>query len=136
MAEKLLFEIVTPERLIFSEEVDEVTVPGAEGEFGVLPGHVPFLSALQIGKLALKQGGREHVFAVSGGFVEVHEDHVILLAESAERSDEIDMERTLNAKSRAEQVLKEISDPTDPGYVEADQRLRRALNRESVAKGS
>jgi len=134
MADKLLFEIVTPERLAFSEEVDEVTLPGSVGEFGILPGHVPFLSTLQIGVVSTRQDGRELYYAVSGGFVEVHEDHVIVLAETAERSDEIDVARAQASKDRAEKILREDQDASESRFKRAELRLKRALTREEVSR--
>jgi F-type H+-transporting ATPase subunit epsilon len=134
MAEKLLFEIVTPERLAFSEEVDEVTLPGTVGEFGILPGHVPFLSTLQIGVVTTRQNGKDFIYAVSGGFVEVHEDHVILLAETAEGAAEIDVERARASQAKAEKVLQATQDETELTFKRAELRLKRALTREEVAK--
>ncbi len=134
MADKLLFEIVTPERLAFSEEVDEVTLPGSVGEFGILPGHVPFLSSLQIGIVSTRQDGREIYYAVSGGFIEVHEDHVIVLAETAERSDEIDVDRARTSKERAEKILREVQEEDESHFNRAELRLKRALTREEVSR--
>ena len=113
MAEKILFEIVTPERLAYSEEVDEVIIPGTKGEMGLLPGHVPLLSTLQVGGVTVKQDGKETFFAVSAGYVEIHEDHVILLAETAEKSEEIDVERALSSKTKAEEMLKKVQDSSE-----------------------
>jgi len=134
MADKLLFEIVTPERLAFSEEVDEVTLPGSVGEFGILPGHVPFLSSLQVGIVSTRQDGREIYYAVSGGFIEVHEDHVIVLAETAERSDEIDVDRARTSKERAEKILREVQEEDESHFNRAELRLKRALTREEVSR--
>jgi len=134
MADKLLFEIVTPERLAFSEEVDEVTLPGSVGEFGILPGHVPFLSTLQIGVISTRQEGRDLYYAVSGGFVEVHEDHVIVLAETAECSDEIDVTRAQASRDRAEKILRETQDESESRFKRAELRLKRALTREEVSR--
>lgn len=134
MANKILFEIVTPQRLAFSEEVDEVIVPGTLGEMGLLPGHVPLLSGLQIGEMVAKKDGKEIHFAVSGGFVEIHEDHVILLAETSERSDEIDVERALASQAKAEEILKKTQDSAQRDFIRAEMRLKRALTREEVAK--
>jgi F-type H+-transporting ATPase subunit epsilon len=134
MADKILFEIVTPERLVFSEEVDEVIVPGVQGEMGFLPGHLPLLSGLQIGQMALKKEGKEIHFAISGGYVEIHEDHVILLAETAERADEIDVERAMASKARAEESLKKIDEASVHDFMMAELRLKRALTREEVSK--
>ena len=134
MADKLLFEIVTPERLAFSEEVDEVTLPGSVGEFGILPGHVPFLSTLQIGIVSTRQEGRELCYALSGGFIEVHEDHVIVLAETAERSDEIDVSRAKASQDRAEKILREVQEENESRFQRAELRLKRALTREKVSR--
>ncbi len=134
MAETLLFEIVTPERLALSEEVEAVVVPGTLGELGILPGHVPFLSTLQPGVMMVRQNGRETYYAVSGGFIEVHEDHVILLAETAERADEIDVERALASKAKAEETLRTVQDANELQFKRADLRLKRALTREEVAR--
>lgn len=134
MADKILFEIVTPERLVFSEEVDEVIVPGVQGEMGFLPGHLPLLSGLQIGQMALKKEGKEIHFAISGGYVEIHEDHVILLAETAERADEIDVERALASKAKAEEALRKTEDSAAHDFMMAELRLKRALTREEVSK--
>ncbi len=134
MADKILFDIVTPERLVFSEEVDEVIVPGVQGEMGFLPGHLPLLSGLQIGQMVLKKEGKEFHFAISGGYVEIHEDHVILLAETAERADEIDVERALASKAKAEEALRKTEDSAAHDFMMAELRLKRALTREEVAK--
>ncbi len=134
MADKLLFEIVTPERLAFSEEVDEVTLPGSVGEFGILPGHVPLLSTLQVGIVSTRQEGREIFYAVSGGFIEVHEDHVIVLAETAERSDEVDVSRAKASQDRAEKVLREAQEENEGRFQRAELRLKRALTREKVSR--
>ena len=134
MSDKLLLEMVTPERLAFSEEVDEVVLPGVLGEFGILPGHVPFLSTLQVGPVVVKKAGGEIYYAVSGGFVEVHEDHVIVLAETAERSDEIEVERVLESKAKAEKLLIELKDISSTEFMRAELRLKRALVREEIAR--
>jgi F-type H+-transporting ATPase subunit epsilon len=101
----LRLEIATPARLLASEEVDEVVAPGVEGYFGVLPGHAPFLTTLGAGELMYRQNGREHRLAVSGGFAEVRNDKVIVLADAAERPEEIDRARAERALQRAEQRL-------------------------------
>ncbi|MEK6775398.1 MAG: F0F1 ATP synthase subunit epsilon [bacterium] len=133
MSDKLLLEMVTPQRLAFSEEVDEVILPGTLGEFGILPGHVPFFSTLQPGPVVVKKSGEEIYYAVSGGFVEVHEDHVIVLAETAERSTEINVERVLASKARAEKLLHELKDVSSTEFMRAELRLKRALVREDIA---
>src|ERR1043165_727655 len=90
MAEKIQLEVVTPERRVLAEPVDMVTVPGLGGELGILPGHTPLISQLQTGVLTYVQEGKNFPLHVSGGFVEVRDDHVSVLAEVAERPDEIE----------------------------------------------
>jgi F-type H+-transporting ATPase subunit epsilon len=115
MAEKIQLEVVTPERRVLAEPVDMVTVPGLGGELGILPGHTPLISQLQTGVLTYVQDGKSFPLHVSGGFVEVRDDHVAVLAEVAERPDEIDtasarvsrekLEKQLNAWSGSEEEL-------------------------------
>ncbi len=102
---KLTLEIVTPDRALIREEIDEVVVPGSEGDFGVLPGHTPLLSMLKIGELWYRQGQEKHYLAVAFGFVEVLPDRVTVLAQVGERSQDIDVQRAERAKQRAEQRL-------------------------------
>jgi F-type H+-transporting ATPase subunit epsilon len=106
MADRLRLEVATPTRLVVSGEADEVVVPGVEGSFGVLPGHAPLLSLIGTGEVTYRTGREEHHLAVSGGFAEVGPDHVTVLAESAERPDEIDLGRARAARERAEQRLR------------------------------
>lgn len=105
MAEKIQLEVVTPERRVLAESVDMVTVPGLGGELGILPGHTPLISALQTGVLTYVQDGKNYPLHVSGGFVEVRDDHVSVLAEVAERPEEIDAARAKRARERAEKQL-------------------------------
>src|SRR4029434_996639 len=102
---KLMLEIVTPDRALLREEVDEVVVPGSQGEFGVLPGHTALLSTLRIGELWYRQGQEKHYLAIAFGFVEVLPDRVTVLAQVGERAQEIDVQRAERAKQRAEQRL-------------------------------
>lgn len=127
MSKTLLLEIVTPDRKVLSEPVDYVGAPGVVGEFGVLPSHIPFLSALGIGNLYYKVGGKHHYVFVSGGFAEVGPEKVTILAEIAERATEIDAERARKAKERAEARLAQQQDKLD--YARAQAALRRALAR-------
>ena len=106
---KLTLEIVTPDRALIREEVDEVVVPGSEGELGVLPGHTPLLSSLKIGELWYRQGQEKHYLAIAFGFVEVLPDRVTVLADVGERAQEIDVHRAERAKQRAEQLLAQAS---------------------------
>ena len=106
MADRLRLEVATPTRLVVSGEADEVVVPGTEGAFGVLPGHAPLLSLVGIGEVMYRTGREEHHLAVSGGFAEVGPDHVTILAETAERPEEIDVGRARAARERADQRLR------------------------------
>lgn len=105
MAGRLLLEVVTPDKLLLSQQVDEVIAPGAEGEFGVLPGHCHFLSTLKIGELRYRIGEATHYMSVLWGFAEVTSGHVTILAEIAEKAEDIDVDRALVAVRKAEERL-------------------------------
>jgi F-type H+-transporting ATPase subunit epsilon len=133
MAEpRVRFELATPNRLVVSEDVDEVVAPGLQGYFGVLPGHVPFLTSLQSGEVSYRIGRTEQYLAVSGGFAEVQGDRVTILAERAERPEEIDRERALRARQRAERRLQgKTQEEID--YTRTLTAFSRALARLQVA---
>ena len=132
MAEgKLLLEIVTPQGLVFSEEVDEVTATGTEGEFGILPGHVPFVTTLKIGMLTCKSGNETKIFFVNWGYAEAGGDKVMVLADSAEKSDDIDVERARAAMKRAEERMKKAE---EVDFRRAESSLERAVTRIQVAE--
>ena len=136
MAEKLHLEMVTPYRKILSEQVDEVVAPGTVGEFGLLPGHTPMLTTLDIGELSYKQDGKIFHVAVNWGYVEVEEDTVTVLVETAEVADQIDLERAKAALGRAEEALKTL-DSEDKQFKIMEAALERAVIRIQVAgKGS
>ena len=128
----LKIDIVTAERSVYSEEVDMIVAPGIEGQLGILPHHAPLMTMLQPGELLLKKGGDEISLAVSGGFLEVRPDRIIVLADAAERVEEIDVARAEEAKRRAEQRLEQRPPDMDTTRVEA--ALRRAIIRLSVAE--
>ncbi len=132
MAEKLKVELVTPYKKVLSDEVDEITATGALGEFGVLPGHAPFLSSLKIGELSYKKDGSIFHLAVNWGYFEVENDTVTVLVETAERADEIDLERAKAALGRAEEALKKLT-TEDKQYRVYEAALERALIRVQVA---
>lgn len=132
MADGLTLEIATPTRLVVSEQVDEVVVPGVEGYFGVLAGHAPFLTTLGVGELTYRKGRDEFHLAVAGGFCEVRNDKVIVLADTAERPEEIDRDRAERARQRAEQRLSGRSQE-EVDYARAAAALARALTRLQVA---
>lgn len=132
MAANFLLEVVTPYGLVMSQEVEEITAPGAEGEFGVLPGHTPFFTTLKIGEIMYRAGKQSQHIAVAWGFVEVLHDRVTILAEAAELPDAIDVERAKRAKERAEKNLKQLTSE-DKEYFTSVAALERAMNRISVA---
>ena len=132
MAERLALEIATPTRLAVAETVDEVVLPGVMGYFGVLPGHAPFLSTLGVGELTYRVGRDERHLAVAGGFAEVRNDKVIVLADVAELPAEIDRERAERARERAERRLAGRSQD-DIDYARATAAPARALVRLQVA---
>jgi F-type H+-transporting ATPase subunit epsilon len=133
MAETLRLRVVTPERLLLDEEVDEVTAPGTEGEFGVLPNHITFLSSLQPGRLSYKQGSQVRFLAVSGGFAEVKDNVVTILTDNAEFAEEIDVERARAALHAAEESLRTLA-VTDPIFIEVQAACQRAQVRIEVAR--
>jgi F-type H+-transporting ATPase subunit epsilon len=133
MAEgQIHFTIVTPERAVVDEQVDEIQIPGAEGYFGVLPGHAPLFSELKVGEVGYRKGKQWLYLSVAWGFVEVLPDQVRMLAETAERANEIDVQRATRAKERAEQRLAKGGDDVD--YSRARIALERALIRLQVSQ--
>lgn len=124
MVDKIQLEIITPERRVLSEAVDAVTVPGLNGELGILPGHTPLISQLRTGVLSYTQGGTTRRLHVSGGFVEVGEDHVSLLADVAERPEEIDAATARLERERAERELS--ASPSGTELERAQERLERS----------
>jgi F-type H+-transporting ATPase subunit epsilon len=130
MAEKLTLRIVTPDRQVLAEQVDDVILPSVEGYMGVLPGHAPLLAHLDVGEVSYRVGNQRHYLAVSGGFVEVLRKSVSILATTCERADEIDLERAKQSKERAEGRLK--PDASDIELSRAEASLRRALTRIQV----
>ena len=124
--------IVTPERAVVHEEVDELQIPGAEGYFGVLPAHAPLFSELSVGEVAYRKANRWFFLAVAWGFVEVQPNHVRILAETAERAHEIDVERAMRAKQRAEESIARGGEDVD--YARTLVALERALIRIQVAQ--
>ena len=129
---KLTLEIVTGERLLYRDsEIDEVIAPGTVGELGVLPNHAPLVTSLQPGELRVKKGGTEEPFFISGGFLEVRGDVVTVLADSAERGGEIDLERAEEARGRAEA---RVHGEQAVDHGRADAAMRRSLMRVKVAQ--
>jgi F-type H+-transporting ATPase subunit epsilon len=131
---KLTVEIVTGERVVYSETgVDMVVAPGAEGQLGILPRHAPLFSLLAGGELRVQRGGTEEVLTVFGGFLEIANDRVLILSDTAERIDEIDMERAEAARQRAEEALRQARSGGGLNLAQAEAELRRARIRIAVA---
>lgn len=132
MAEKILLEIVTPERKVLSEMVDIVVAPGELGEFGVLPGHIPFLCKLKVGELRYRVGAASRHVAIMGGYAEVLNNQVTILAAAAEAAIEIDVIRAKAARERAERRIAEVKDKLE--FVRAQAALQRAMARLKVSE--
>ena len=135
MAEKIQLEVVTPERRVLAESVDMVTIPGLGGELGILPGHTPLISQLQTGVLTYVQEGKSFSLHVSGGFVEIRDDHVSVLAEVAERPEEIDAARAKQSRDRLEKQLNQWSG-TEEDFEVARAKLERSVVRLQLAGSS
>ena len=135
MAEKLQLEVVTPKGAVVNEEVDIVTAPGYGGEFGVLANHAPLLSTIKIGVLTYKKDGQEETLMVSGGFCEVSNNKMSFLVESAERGADIDVDRAIKARERAEKRLTEaIQHKEKIDRIRAEAALHRAISRIKLAE--
>lgn len=131
MAEKLTLEVVTPYGSVLKEEVDEVVASGTEGDFGVLPGHISFLSALKIGMLVYKKGGTEKYVFINSGYAQVLDNTVLILADSAEKAEDIDVERAKESMRLAEERFKK-KEAFD--FASSEAILGRALMRLQVAE--
>jgi len=133
MADELMLEIVSPEKMVFSGKIEEVTIPGTEGEFGVLRGHEAFLSSVDIGELNYLKDGKKTYYAVNTGYAEVTSDRVTVLVETAERAEDIDKDRALKAKDNAEARLSQLT-KEDIDYELMRAALARAIARITVAE--
>jgi len=128
----LKLEIVTAEGTVFADDVNEVVAWGIEGQLGILPHHAPLMTMLQPGDLLIRKDNEEHYLAISGGFLEVRPDKVIILADACERAEEIDIERAEAARRRADEILK--TRPPDVDTAAAEAALRRSLARIKAAE--
>ena len=129
----LTVEIVTAEKIVYSQEgVEEVVAPGAEGQFAVLPEHAAFITTLVPGEMRIIRGGEEEVMAITGGFLEVRNDRIVILADAAERVDDIDVARAEAARQKAEEALRERRELVDLAQTEAS--LARAVARLRIAE--
>ena len=131
MADKLTLDIVTPYGHVFTDEVDEIVAAGSEGEFGVLPDHVPFLTTMKIGMLTYKKGPETGHFFLNWGYAEVGPDKVTILADSAEKSEDIDIERAKEAMKRAEERMRKAEEIDE---ARANASIERAVMRVQVAE--
>ena len=135
MAEKITLEVVTPKGTIVSDDVDIVSAPGFAGEFGVLANHAPFLSTIKVGTLRYKKDGSEVELMISGGFCEVSNNKITFLVESAEHGHEIDVDRALRAKERAEKRLLQAREKQEKfDRTRAEAALQRAMARLKIAQ--
>ena len=128
MSEKLILNIVTPEKLLASEEVDQVNVPGSEGDMGILYDHTPILTNLRSGQLSYEKDGETIALVVSGGYLEVTDNRVTILAETGEFVHEIDRERAERAQAQAEELLGK-TDLSEEEFIETQKKLFRAIAR-------
>jgi F-type H+-transporting ATPase subunit epsilon len=128
---KILLEVVTPDRALIREEVDEIVLPGSEGYLGVLPGHTPLLTTLKVGEMWYRSGSDKRYMAIAGGFVEILPDRVTVLAQIAERAEDIDIRRAEAAKQRAEERLAKTSSDID--FERARIAMMKSLIRLQVA---
>jgi F-type H+-transporting ATPase subunit epsilon len=129
---KLHFEIITPDKIAFRDEIDSITLPTQEGEITILPGHIPLVAPIKPGEIMIKKDGTARHMAVMRGFVEMSSDKVRLMAEAAELEEEIDERRAEEAKRRAEQAVTSAKDKTE--FADATASLERALTRIKIAK--
>lgn len=131
---KIKFKIVTPEKTVLESEIDQLTIPTQEGEITVLPDHIPLISVLAPGELVAKKGGEETAMAVSGGMIEVRKNEITVLADTAERAEEIDLARAEEGKARAEKLKDEKIRMDETEYATAAAILEKNLARIKVAR--
>ncbi len=134
MKSKIKFKIVTPEKTVYEDEIGQVTLPTREGEITVLPDHIPLISVLAPGELVIKKDGVEIAMAVSGGMIEVRKNEITILADTAERAEEIDVKRAEEAKERAEKLKDEKIRADETDYATAAAILEKNLARIKVAR--
>jgi F-type H+-transporting ATPase subunit epsilon len=134
MKSQINFKIVTPERTVFEDSIDQVTLPTQEGEITVLPEHIPLIAVLAPGELVIKQDGKEVAMAVSGGMIEVRKNEITILADTAERAEEIDIKRAEEARERAEKLKDEKIRMDETEYAAVAALMERNLARIRVAK--
>jgi F-type H+-transporting ATPase subunit epsilon len=131
MTDSFQLEIVTPEKMVVKDVAEEMQIPGKNGYLGILPGHAPLITELAVGEISYRKGGQTYYLAVAWGFAEVLPDKVTILAETAERPQEIDVKRAQESKRRAEEALK--SGKTEDDFTRAEDSLKRAETRLEVS---
>lgn len=134
MSLRIKFKIITPEKTVFESEIDQATLPVADGEVTILPNHRSYIAALKAGEICLKKDGEEIVLATSGGFIEFHDNNLVVLADTAERAEEIDLKRAEEARVRAEEAMKEAGKMDNAEYVRVAAAVERATARLKVAR--
>ncbi|ADD67664.1 ATP synthase F1, epsilon subunit [Denitrovibrio acetiphilus DSM 12809] len=135
MADTIRLELVTPERMILSEDVEEVIAPGVEGDLGVLPEHAPLLTALRVGEMAYRVGKQiDYIAIVGGGFLEVNNNKVIVLADDAELGQEINLDEAIERKLKAEQNLEQERKADESAFNSAQVQLMKELTRVQIAE--
>ncbi len=132
--QKIKFKVVTPERTVFQDEIDQVTLPTTDGEVTVLPNHMPYITVLGSGEISLKKEGQESILAVSGGFVELNKNEMVVLADMAERAEEIDLQMAEDAKKRAEESMKQKITMDESEYALVAAAIEKESARIKVAK--
>jgi len=133
MSRQLKLKIITPEKTVFEEMVDSVTIPTTEGEIGIFPDHIPLVSALASGDIVAKQKGEEIPMAVSGGFIEIHDNEVAILADFAEHLSEITEDAVEKAKARAAEISQMMQNASDVDFGHLESELERSLTRVKIA---
>lgn len=134
MSLRIKFKIVTPERTVFESEINQATLPVADGEVTILPNHRSYIAALKAGEIILKKDGEEIVMATSGGFIEFNQNNLVVLADTAERAEEIDMKRAEEAKARAEEAMKQRISMDDAEFARVAAAIEKEMARLKVAK--
>lgn len=128
------FKIVTPERTVFENTVNQVTLPTSEGEITILPNHQSYIASLQSGEMMFKKDGKEIFLAISGGFIEFHNNELIVLADTAERAEEIDLERAQVARKRAQELKRKIISTDETDYARVATMIKKQSARIKVAR--
>ncbi|PIT90289.1 MAG: ATP synthase F1 subunit epsilon [Candidatus Komeilibacteria bacterium CG10_big_fil_rev_8_21_14_0_10_41_13] len=131
---KINFKITTPEKIVYEDQIDQVTLPTKMGEITVLPGHLPIVSSLKAGEILIKKDGQEVPLAVAGGFIELNHNQLVILADNAERAEEIDEIRAEEARQRVAKLIEEKKDQSDVDYTALAARMERELARLKVAR--